>query len=413
MKIAYLSNRFPSEVEPYVVDEIRELRRRGIDVLACSIMQPDSADSGECEESIDGVAYIWPLKLARSIRTTWLCIRHFWKLRDLGTRVVSGHESLDRKVRALAHTWLGAYLATLLFDRNVQHIHVHHGYLGSWVAMVTARLLGIRFSMTLHGSDVLLHAAYLDLKLANCAFCVTVSEFNGRYILSRYPGVLSEKILVHRLGVDCAELAADPPLRVEAKSRLNLLAVGRLHPVKDHAFLVRACRQLKDRGMKFACAIAGDGPEWNCLQRLIHELDLEAEVHLLGHLLHHDLDSLYQQADLVVLTSRSEGIPLVLMEAMAHGKPVVAPAITGIPELVVDGKNGFLYRAGSPEDFVERVEMIRDTYSGLIPLRRAARQQVMEHFDRQKNLAAFCDEFLARAGHFEEQPCEDSLLQQI
>ena len=98
----------------------------------------------------------------------------------------------------------------------------------------------------------------------------------------------------------------------------------------------------------------------------------------------------------MVLTSRSEGIPLVLMEAMAHGKLVLAPAITGIPELVLDGKNGFLYRSGSLEDFAERVELIRNSLSALGPLGRAARQHVLQHFNRETNLAAFCNCFLNR-----------------
>ena len=92
-----------------------------------------------------------------------------------------------------------------------------------------------------------------------------------------------------------------------------------------------------------------------------------------------------------MLTSRSEGIPLVLMEAMARGKPVLAPAITGIPELVLDGKNGFLYRPGSLEDFVARVELIPTTPNPLSATCAAARQHVLQHFNREKNLAAFCN----------------------
>jgi len=103
------------------------------------------------------------------------------------------------------------------------------------------------------------------------------------------------------------------------------------------------------------------------------------------------LDAHYAAADLVVLTSRSEGIPLVLMEAMAHGKPVLAPAITGIPELVLDGQNGFLYRPGSLPAFVARVELVYHSGSALDPLGRAARQHVLQHFNREKNLAAFCN----------------------
>jgi glycosyltransferase involved in cell wall biosynthesis len=122
----------------------------------------------------------------------------------------------------------------------------------------------------------------------------------------------------------------------------------------------------------------------------------------------------YELCDLVVLTSRSEGIPLVLMEAMAHGKIVVAPAITGIPELVKDGETGFLYRAGSLDDLVTRIEVVRNSPSGWAQLRRAARQHVIEHFDRDKNLAALADLIVSRiTSHERHDSHENPVLQQI
>ncbi len=256
----------------------------------------------------------------------------------------------------LSTLFLGVYYAALLQPRHVEHIHVHHGYFGSWIAMVAARLLGIGFSMTLHGSDLLLDAVFLDLKLKQCSFCVTISEFNRRHILMHYPGVAPAKILVRRLGVD------DPEARTARSDEPNpvfsILSVGRLHPVKNHAFLVQACWLLKCRGLRFVCRIAGEGPERQSLQGMIRDFDLQTEVRLLGQLSRDQLDEQYDRADLVVLTSRSEGIPLVLMEAMVRGKPVLAPAITGIPELVVDGKTGFLYQAGSLDDFLARVAFV-------------------------------------------------------
>jgi len=178
-----------------------------------------------------------------------------------------------------------------------------------------------------------------------------------------------------------------------------MLAVGRLHPVKDHAFLVRACRLLKNRDFPFECLIAGEGPERASIEGLIRDLDLQREVRLMGHLSRRQLDASYAAVDLVVLTSRSEGIPLVLMEAMAHNKPVLAPAITGIPELVLDGQNGFLYPPGSLEGFVAGVELVRHSSSALAPVCRAARQHVLKHFDRVKNLAAFCNLLLTQISH--------------
>jgi colanic acid/amylovoran biosynthesis glycosyltransferase len=344
-----------------------------------------------------------------------LCLRRFEALADFVGRVLTqGGESPLRRARALLHTWLGAYYAVLLESRGVEHIHVHHGYFASWIAMVAARLLGVGFSMTLHGSDLLLHRAYLDTKLKNCKFCVTVSEFNRRYILEHYPEVEPDKVVVQRMGVEPLSQARQFSLAEHSTECLIMLAVGRLHPVKDHAFLVQACRQMKDRGIRFLCLIAGEGTERSGLEKLIRDLELQGEVKLLGHIPRRQLDTYYAIADLVVLTSQSEGIPLVLMEAMAHGKTVLAPAITGIPELVIDGKTGFLYHAGSPEDFVTQVEVIRNSQSALRPLQRAARQHVLEHFNRERNLAAFGNLFLARiTTGVENDSHANPVLQQI
>jgi colanic acid/amylovoran biosynthesis glycosyltransferase len=389
--IAYLANQFPSPVEPYVGDEIQELRGRDVTVIPCSAREAGTNLDRRLKSSAAEALYLQPLRLKLAIYATLTCFLKFSILKDFFHRaLLQGSETAERRVRALLHTWLGVYYAVLIKRSGVDHIHVHHGYFASWIAMVAARVLGIEYSMTLHGSDLLLHPAYLDTKLKHCKFCVTISEFNRRYILERHPEVPPGKIIVRRMGVDPGNTDIHPA-QVPRGGRLVMLTVGRLHSVKDHAFLVRACRLLKNHDIHFECAIAGDGPERESLETLISDLDLQGEVHLLGHLSRQQLDARYAAADLVVLTSRSEGIPLVLMEAMARGKPVLAPAITGIPELVLDGQNGFLYHPGSLEDFAARVELVQRRRSALGPLARAARQHVLQHFNRENNLAAFCD----------------------
>ena len=393
--VAYLANQFPSSVEPYVADEIQELRRRDLAVIPCSARQAGMEIGPNLKSFVDETLYLQPLRLKLAICAALACILKFPILKDFFHRaLLQGNEPAGRRLRALLHTWLGVYYALLIKRSCAEHIHVHHGYFASWIAMVAARVLGIEYSMTLHGSDLLLHPAYLDTKLKHCKFCVTISEFNRRYILERYPAVPPGKIIVRRMGVDPGNSHIHPA-QVPHGGRLVMLAVGRLHSVKDHAFLVRACLLLKNHDIHFECAIAGDGPERASLETLIDDLDLQGEVRLLGHLSRQQLDARYAEADLVVLTSRSEGIPLVLMEAMARGRPVLAPAITGIPELVLDGQNGFLYHPGSLEDFVSRVELVHRRKSALAPLAQAARQHVQQHFNREKNLATFCDFILA------------------
>jgi colanic acid/amylovoran biosynthesis glycosyltransferase len=389
--IAYLSNLFPSPVEPYVVDEIRELRRRGVTVVPCSARRVKPGLDWHLQPLAAETLSLQPLRITALLRAVWLSVAKLAILSDfLRHAIVQKPESPSRRLRALIHTLLGVYYAALLQSRRVDHIHVHHGYFGSWIAMVAARLLGIGFSMTLHGSDLLLDAAFLGLKLRQCSFCVTISEFNRRHILKHYPEAKPRKILVRRMGVD------DPIIQRPCSERIptfSILTVGRLHPVKDHAFLIQACWLLKCRGLRFVCRIAGEGPERQSLEGMIRDFDLQAAVQLMGQLSRGQLDEEYAGADLVVLTSRSEGIPLVLMEAMVRGKPVLAPAITGIPELVTDGKTGFLYQAGSLDDFLARAAFIMNQRSTFGPLLQAARAHVLEHFNRETNLAAVCDLF--------------------
>jgi colanic acid/amylovoran biosynthesis glycosyltransferase len=429
LRVAYLANQFPAEVEPYVGDEIQELRRRGVAVIACSVRTPNLrkllVPTGDPQGE---VLSLQPLRVWILFRALAMMARRWKRISGLVTHVlVRGEESPARRMKALLHTAMGAYFAVLLRGRGPTHIHVHHGYFASWIAMVAARLLDVDFSLTLHGSDLLLNAAYLETKLKNCSFCVTISEYNRRYILEHFPQIDGTKILVSRLGVEVPNKTLWRSTAILDQPRpLALLAVGRLHPVKDHAFLVRACGLAWQRGMDFDCSIAGDGPERQRLQMLIHKEQLQERVTLLGHVGREGIDSLYRQADVVVLTSRSEGIPLVLMEAMALGRIVLAPAITGIPELVIDGKTGFLYSPGGLEDFVEKIFFLRqlmsrkDRYatSRVDWIRHAARVQVQQNFNRSKNLSRFGNMFLKRIapdepGRDGRSADENLVLQQI
>jgi colanic acid/amylovoran biosynthesis glycosyltransferase len=404
LTVAYLANHFPEAVEPYVGEEIDELRGRGVTVIAGSVRNTAARRGSNGADSEPEILRLQPLRWLTLLEALGFGTRRWKMIAGLLTRVLlRGRESPKRRLKALLHTWLGAYYAVMLRGRGVDHIHVHHGYFGSWIGIVAARLLGVGFSLTLHGSDLLLNGAYLDTKLRNCRFCITISEYNRRYILKKFPAIDPRKILVSRLGVDVSEHGeVARSIIPRPQSALNLLAVGRLHAVKDHAFLIRACARLRDCGIEFECAIAGEGPERRHLELLVEENRLQDRLVLLGHVPRPQLDLLYRRADVVVLTSRSEGIPLVMMEAMARGRIVLAPAITGIPEIVIAGKTGFLYTPGGIEDFVARILFLRElmraegrnAVSRLDWIRHAARTQILHNFSRKKNLTRFGDHFL-------------------
>jgi colanic acid/amylovoran biosynthesis glycosyltransferase len=413
--LAYIANEFPSPLEPYVIDEIAELRRRRVEVICCSgkRVKPKELEATEYDWWKE-THFFQPLsdaEVLQAVRRLTSNRRELWQI--LQPLLWQCDASPSRRLRTLGHTVMGAAMAQQLAPFKVTHIHAHHGYFASWMALTAARLLGIGFSFTLHGSDLLQRGDLLAAKLKACLFCVTVSDFNRQYILREYPSTSSEKVVVERLGVDRVlpwpTPAAEPD---SAHRRFCILSVGRLHQVKDHSFLLQACAALRDQGFDFLCWIIGEGPERPALESLIVASRLHGRVFLLGHLPHTELSGYYRHSDLVVMTSKSEGIPVVLMEAMAHEKLVLAPAITGIPELVDHQRTGFLYQPESLPDFVSAVVWIQKHKASLAGIQRAAGASVAASYNRQRNLSAFADHFLARISHSEGDHAHP-VLQQI
>jgi colanic acid/amylovoran biosynthesis glycosyltransferase len=410
--VAYIANEFPSPLEPYVKDEIAELRQRGIRVIPCSGKRVSPHGLRRDDRALwDETLFFQPLSDHELLRATrrlasqrsalWHCLKPV--LLECGA-------SPTKRLRALGHTVMGAAMAEQLATLNVRHIHAHHGYFASWMALVASRLMDIGFSFTLHGSDLLLRADLLAAKLRRCKFCFTVSDFNRNYILHHYPSTPPSKVIVRRMGVDRAFPSLDPVSNDQ--QRFCLLAVGRLHQVKNYEFLIEACAALHRQGVDILCWIVGDGPEHAALQRQINTAHLQDRVYLIGQIPRESLDCYYRHADLVVMTSHSEGVPVVLMEAMAHGKLVLAPAITGIPELVEHVHTGFLYEPGSMDDFLHSVRWILKNRASFSEIPRAAASYVACYYNRQRNLRRFADQLLACI-HSSDDHHAHPLLQQV
>lgn len=413
--VAYIANQFPSSIEPYVMDEIGELRRRGVRVICCSGKRVRPSELGEREREFwQETRFLQPLsdsKLVRAVRRLGSQPQAYSLLLKPVLRELPALPG--RRLRSLGHTLFGAALAEELAPLNIEHIHAHHGYFASWMAMVAARLLGIGFSFTLHGSDLLVRADLLASKLSECRFCITVSDFNRDHLLRNFPSISASKVIVQRLGVDPVAHSTVPLFIPKPEPRqFSLLSVGRLHAVKNQGFLIQACAVLRDEGLDFLCEVIGEGSERPTLERLIDELGLRDRVLLLGHVARADLSRYYHSADLIALTSLSEGLPVILMEAMAHEKVVIAPAITGIPELVEHRRTGFLYQPGSLNDFVSIVRWIFNHKSSLSAVERAAGKFIALNYDRQRNLRQFADQFLSRIVR-PEPAYASSLLQQV
>ncbi len=271
---------------------------------------------------------------------------------------------------------------------GIRHLHAHFATHPAMAAMAIHRLTGIPFSFTVHAHDLFEHPTLLRQKIEAAAFVAAISRYNRDELLRLAPGA-EEKLRIIHCGVptgDYEELARARSAATPVSERpLRLLCVAALRPYKGHSILLEACARLRGR-MEFELRLAGDGPERRRLESRIGGLGLAAQVRLLGWLTLPQVREQLAWADVFVLPSlrepggRMDGIPVALMEAMASGLPALSSRISGIPELINSGANGWLIEPGDAAGLSEAIERARDA-----ELRRrwgeAGRQTVAEDFD--------------------------------
>lgn len=218
--------------------------------------------------------------------------------------------------------------------------------------MAASAISGIPYSFTMHGNDV--HFAPptdLHLQAKRAKFVITVSEANRSHLIETL-GVPAEKIKVVRSGIRIQDF--HPKLPVDGRRRTRFLTVARLHPVKGLDIMLKAVARLADR--RWDWVIVGEGPQRASLQAESDRLGLGDCVRFLGARVHEDLPSIYREADVFVLPSRSEGLGVVLIEAMACGLPIVASRVGGIPEVAQEGSGAFLFEPGDAEELAAALQ---------------------------------------------------------
>lgn len=394
VRVAYLTSQFPVPSATFILNELVGLRDRGIEIDMFSIRRPSNdAFAATLAREMISVTYLLPVSVVGLIRAhAWACLRSPLRyLSTLGFAATRRRTGLRRRFYMAFYFAEAVLLAKELVSRSLDHIHVHHANNAVLVAMLAARYLEIPYSFTAHGSDILVEKDLLEDKVGNADFMVTVSDYN-RNVLCRYCDASRQKrIEVVRTGVDVRRFTPAP---AQVGSTVRILSVGRLVAVKAFEDLIRACAVLRERGLEFRCVIVGDGPLRAELEALRCELDLEAQVAFAGTIPHERLPECYARSDLFVLASVSEGIPVVLMEAMACGLPVVATRIVGIPELVEEGVTGYLVQPGHPDRLASAILRLVELPDRGKGMGERGRARVIRSFDVGPNLEHLSQVFL-------------------
>lgn len=385
MKIAYFVNQYPKVSHSFIRREILALERQGavVERIALrgwkdTIVDPD--DQSEQTKTFYVLQQGWQglltALLGQLVRTPSAFLKALlkvWGLSRGSDRPLPYHLIyLAEACRVLAH----------LRNHPVKHLHAHFGTNSAEVAMLVHALGGPPYSFTVHGPEEFDHPTALHLrdKLEEAAFVVAISSY-GRSQLYRWVGFEHwSRIRVVHCGLDKQfhDGAEDAPLTDTPR----LVCVGRLCEQKGQLILLEAIRRLKEQNIRFELVLAGDGEMRTEVERLIEQNDLKDQVRITGWISSQQVREEIQAARAMVLPSFAEGLPVVIMEAMALERPVVSTTVAGIPELVRHGKDGWLVAPGDAEALANALaEVLGHDVDHLQKMGREARLRVLDRHD--------------------------------
>ena len=405
--IAYLINQYPKVSHSFIRREILALERQGIEVHRWASRGwdadcPDSADQAEQHRTrylLAGGATAMALALVRVAaskpRRFVLAAKLAWNCSKGSDRPFWVH------LAYLAQACIALQWAK---EARVSHVHAHFGTNPAEVAMLLAELGGPPFSFTVHGPEEFdkPQALHLQRKIQRSAFTVAISSY-GRSQLYRWAATSDwPKIKVVHCGVD-AQFAGQPPQPVLAAARL--VCVGRLCEQKGQLVLLQAAQLLFKRGVVLELVLAGDGEMRSDIEALIREYGLGGNVRITGWISGEQVLCEVQAARALVLPSFAEGLPVVIMEAMALGRPVISTFVAGIPELVQAGENGWLVPAGDVEALADVMQACLETSTERLDVMGLnGRQRVLQRHDVNVEAAKLAGWFQPSEASADKQP---------
>jgi glycosyltransferase involved in cell wall biosynthesis len=423
LHLAYVVSRFPKPTETFVLAELEALDERGVAVEVFPLLDVQHATqqkgaslwrkaaevfrAASVPEPAHAVAARWqrrahysPLINGQVLAAQgWFLVRHPLRyLRALAGLVVHNIGSPRYLLGGLALFPRVVLMARQLNACGATHLHAHFANQPAAAACVVHRLIGLNYSFTAHGSDLHRDQHMLEQKVRDAAFVVCISEYNRRFVLDRVGRQYADKVHVVHCGVNSAVFAEPPQPRARGR-RLRVLQIGSLQTVKGQEYLLKACRALADRGVEIECHFVGDGPDEGRLRELSESLHINERVVFHGYRTPGEVRQHLADTDILACPSvptsdgRREGIPVVLMEAMAGGVPVVASDLSGIPELVRHEQTGLLFPPADPEQIAAAIERLAGDLSLASRLAAAGREHVLSEFDRDRNVGLLIELF--------------------
>jgi glycosyltransferase involved in cell wall biosynthesis len=395
--VAYIVRSYPRLSQTFILDEILMLEMMGVNLRIFAVTDPHEPivqmEVSEVQAPtyyLDTVRRKWFTILAEHFLAAMQSPRRYARALHFVRTHKDGDDGYSASTRYECFAY-AVYLARLLKREELRtgvgtgHLHAHFAHDPTLVAMLTHMLTGISYSFTAHARDLYqVPPAVLLERAERASAIVTCCKANVEYLNKALPRELSDKVRLIYHGKDL-QMA---PVRTRSALDVPLiLSVGRLVEKKGFADLLMACYWLKHEQARFRCVIYGDGPQSQALAKMVEQLDLSGHVTLAGARSRQEIVSAYLQADVFVLTpfvmdnGDRDGIPNVLIEAMACGLPVVTTPVGGIPELVRHDHNGLLATPRGVSEIAAHIALLIRDEDCRTRLGVAARHTVEEYFD--------------------------------
>jgi len=398
VRLAYVVSQYPTTNHTFILREVRTLRSLGFEVHVASVSAPDRPPERLTPEEREEYDQCWYIKragvagaLAATVRA-WFTHPLGW-LRGLAYALRLGRLDLRALARNLAYFTEAVMAGEWMRRHGLTHAHTHFS---STVVLLLQRAFPFTVSMTLHGSAEFYdpEGFYLAQKTAAASFLIAISNYGRSQIMRSSRPSEWNRIEVCRLGVD-PSVFSPAPFRT-APGVFVITCVGQLAPPKGQPLLVSAVALLLERGRRVRLRLVGDGPVRPDLERQIRELKLGEHVVLEGALDQQRVRAIYAETDIYALPSFSEGVPVVLMEAMAMQIPCVAAWITGVPELIRDGVDGLLVPPADAGALASAIERLMDDSDLRRRLGESGRARVIEEYNLRRNAERLAGVFRAR-----------------
>lgn len=400
LRLAYIIGTYPLLTTTFIDREIQRLRQWGVTLQVLSIRRPSGPLSPEQRSLQMGVIYLLPVALFAFIRAHlyFALTRPLTYVRTVAYLLTRPHPSMRSRGKTGLHFCLGVYAAHRLRAHAPTHLHAHFVDRAATVAFTASRLLGIQYSITAHANDIYVDPVLLPEKLHAAAFVATCTGYNEEHLAHMELDLMPHQLSCIYHGLDVERYQ---PNREPSPARNMILAVGQLKEKKGFDYLLLACRQLLDQGYPVVCQIVGEGPQRAQLERQIQQLALGECVTLCGALPHEAVIEKYRQAAIFVLPAvvdaegGRDGIPNVILEAMAMELPVVSTRHSGIPEAVCHNVNGLLVPPTDAAALAAALEQLLRDPEARQRMGRNGRQIVLEKFELEQNVKRLLVEFTA------------------